>query len=184
MSITTMNTKIKTILDTLSAAEVNALKIQLDFNDSIPLQNNNKSTFTVDELLFWDALTEAMHNVRLGKIGSPSNYIGSGRNMITRHDLTDRAIALRDYVTHACSIDIDRAHRRAIYVEVITCLIKWMRRGYTDGMNGRRITPVTICQDIGQIPQAVNICYPSYVASRMLHVIVPLNEDNGRLRVA
>lgn len=171
MSIASTN-RINDFVSSLSANELADLETRLA-HDAVT--NTKSARYTPDELLFWDSICVALSNMHLNsRPGGRDNIINS--EQIGRAKFTECSTALHHYVMHACSARIDRTHKRAIYVEVLTCLIKWM--------NGHHyVAPASICEMIGALPQAVNRCYPGYVTARMLHMVVPRAEDEGRIRV-
>lgn len=182
MSMSTAN-KIHDFVAGLSSKDLAELRSQIEYKDSVASGRD----LTPDELLFWDAMCESLRDMNLTVPGAAArNNIINAKNGIGRDKYSECAIALRDYVTHACHARLDRTHRRAIYVEVLGCLVKWMRRARVrkdGGVYHIPLDPRTICNEIGELPQAVNRCYPGYVKAQLLHVIVPRAEDQGRIRI-
>ena len=186
MSVTTAN-RIADFVSTLSARDKAALSAQLAYGETVV---NTNTVLTADESLFWDAMGTALYDLRLDIHIGPSTVLINGKNGkggIGAIKFRECSTALHDYVTHACRTRLDRSHRRAIYVETISCLLKWMRRRrYRD--NGESyfipLSAKAICNEIGELPLAVNRCYPGYVKAGLLHVVVPRAEDQGRIRVA
>lgn len=168
----------------LSAKDMAELRTQMEYKQT----TSTVPELSVDELLFWDSMCDALRDMNLTVPNAAGRYnMIHAKNGIGRDKYTECAIAMRDYVSHACSTRLDRTHRRAIYVEVLGCLLKWMRRSRwrKDGdVYHISLEPRTICNEIGELPQAVNRCYPGYVKARLLHVIVPRSDDAGRIRIA
>jgi hypothetical protein len=134
--------------------------------------SNKKTDFNDAERELWEALSVAIKDECLGSVGPPDVYL----KPFGRRRFADCAAALDTYVTHACATQLDRAHKRAITVEVLRCLVRWMQsRNIADTW----ITPRTVCEHLGELPQAVNKAYPFYVKARLLHVIVPRAADAG-----
>lgn len=177
MSMASVN-RIDDFVRTLSPDELRVLATKLEYNGSVA---TGSADLTPSAILFWDSMREAISSVHLDAPGFSARERDNVINgkQIGRAVFEECATALSDYVTHACDARINQTQRRAVYVEVLTCLIKWMRG------NRSMIRPASICREIGALPHAVNICYPGYVQSRLLHMIVPRNVDNGRIaRVA
>lgn len=175
-------------LATLNDKERDELRTQLAYNDTVATRVTGKFSLSENEELFWGCMLEAMRNLRLDLPGPVPNVIGNTPGKLSRKTLSDCATGLNDFVQYACCIKLDKTHHRAICVVVLTCLIRWMkRRRLKDDAKESyfiRISPQTICREIGDLPRAVSLDFPGYVASRMLHVVVPREIDRGRLRVA
>lgn len=192
MSMARSTDRIHDFLSTLTAAERKTLENSLAHtavvNDAKASAIEAKKEWSPEEALFWDTMCEALRTMHLNTpgFGARENLI-NGKGGIGRAKYSECAIALHDYVTHACSARIDLTHKRAIYVEVLSCLIKWMRRTHIS-KDGHAydipLRPSTICDEIGSLPLAVNRCYPGYVKARLLHVIVPREADRGLIRGA
>lgn len=177
--------RIADFLSTLTAAERETLETSLAHT---AVANDAKKDWLPEEVLFWDAMCEALRTMHLNTPGPAArDNIVQGRGGIGRVKYRECATALHDYVTHACGARIDLTHKRAIYVEVLSCLIKWMRRTHISKAGDAYdipLKPSTICDEIGSLPLAVNRCYPGYVKARMLHMIVPRDADRGLIRIS
>lgn len=178
--LTTVEDQIDAFLSTLDGKGRQALESRMAFDTKSGPANKlvqRVSDLTQQEALYWEALVEAIHTICLtdlyGSIARQINHEKLGRKRFT-----ECAVALDSYVTHACS-SLTLTHKRAVYIEVLSCLIRSMQHR---GQDSRWITPITICQRIGELPQAVNKAYPGYVQARLLHVIIPKDADKGRLR--
>ena len=176
--------KINDFVTSLDAQGLELLKNQLAYSEvsgDTGRGANSKTTFSVEEALFWEAMIEALTVSGHSWEGRSESLISNaGKTKKTRQHFTACSTGLFDYVSHACAGKLDRSRRRAIYVEVFTCLIKWM---HARNWNEDYLNPNAILEQIGVVPQAVNRCYPGYAQSRMLHLIVPRAADQGKLRV-
>jgi hypothetical protein len=172
----------------LTDKERGELQTQLSYREVVSTRVHDKFSLTDVEDVFWGAMCEAMRDLRLDLPGPAKNVIGSTQGKLSRKELNACAVGLNDFVTYSCSIKLDRTHHRAICVVVLRCLVQWMkRRRYKEATSEFYFIPITartICREIGELPRAVNLSFPGYVESRMLHVVVPREIDQGRLRVA
>lgn len=181
-------TSIADFVASLNDKERDELQTQLSYRESVDTRVHDKFSLTNEENLFWSVMVEAMRDLRLDLPGPAKEVIGTTRGKLSRKELSACAIGLSDFVAYACRVKLERTHHRAICVTAMRCLIKWMlRRRYKEDTNEFyyiRITPQSICREIGELPRAVNQAFPGYVDSKMLHVTVPREADHGRLRVA
>ena len=153
--------KIAEMLAGLSATERAELSNQLAYSGVATRKSANaKRTFDENETMCWEALCAASKNMGLTLPGPSEEHISNlDRRKITREQFAECATALSDYVKHACSGGrLDRTHKLAVYVEVLSCLIRSMQSRYRP----EHITVKAMINEIGVLPQAVNRCYPFY----------------------
>lgn len=181
MSAIASTNRVHDFLSSLTLAERADLATRMAHDDKVGADTRQqvraKQPWAVDELMLWDSICAALRNMHLTTInpGAMDSIVNNPRG-IGRERFAQCSVAMHDYVTHACGIPLVRTHKRAVYVEVLTCLIKTMRGRYV-------ISPKTVCDCIGGLAVAVEFCYPGYVGARMLHVIAPLANDEGRIRL-
>jgi hypothetical protein len=174
MSISTTN-KVSDVLSAMSPAEIAELQTQLAFRDAPTRGANARSTFTVQESQFWNALNEAMLRCNVAMSAYPEAYIAK----IGRAHFADVAKSMHDYVQYGSRIEPDRTHAYHIMVRCLECYIRLVIA--ESQKNTVPVTPKRLLEEgnIGKLPTAVNRCFPGYAQARMLHMIVPRQGSEG-----